>query len=116
MEREWSKNMNTHISWLLAIAVAATCLTAGCSKPNPTAETTEAAGTIVAAKRALNDGPATSTSSAETASATITIDLAAAEEAAKQTRAKSATAAKDAANASAGGPKNGDREMDHNKW
>ena len=108
--------MDTRFSRLLAILIAATSLTTGCSKPSSTPETTEAAGTIVAAKRVLNGDAATSASSADTASATVAIELAAAEEAAKKPRANSATEAKDAANASSGGRKNGDREMDHNKW
>lgn len=108
--------MNTRFSWSIAIVVAVTLLTTGCSKPSSTPETTDAAGTIVAAKRVLNDDAATGESSADTASATVAIELAAAEQAAKQPRANSPAEAKDAANASTGGPKNGDREMDHNKW
>ncbi len=108
--------MYTRVSPLLAIIIAATSLTAGCSKQSPTPETTEATGTIVAAKRALNTDTAETASSDNTGSAPDATAVAAAEEAAKGPSADSTMEAKDAAKASAGGPKNGDREIDHNKW
>jgi hypothetical protein len=103
----------TRLSSLLAIIIAATSLTAGCAKQSSTPETNDASGTIMAAKRALNTE---SESTANADSATVSADVVAAEIAIKDLSSNSPEEAKHAAGASAGGPKNGDREIDHNKW
>jgi len=108
--------MHTRPTKLVAFILAAAFVTSGCSKTGSTPESTEAAGTIMAAKRSLNTDPTGTTSIENTDSATIALDVAAAEDAAKAPTVDSAMKAKDAANASAGSPKNGDREIDHNKW
>jgi hypothetical protein len=108
--------MHTRPTKLVAFILAAVFVTSGCSKTSPTPESTEAAGTIMAAKRSLNTAPTGTASVENTDSATVALDVAAAEDAAKEPTVDSAMKAKDAANASAGGPKNGDRGLDHNKW
>jgi hypothetical protein len=64
----------------------------------------------------MNTDDASAPSSENTNATLVATDLAAAEEAAKGPSMNSTMEAKDAANAAAGGPKNGDREIDHNKW
>lgn len=108
--------MHTRPAGLAAFILAAAFLTSSCSKTSPTPASTEAAGTIMAAKRALNTDPNGTAFGENTGSATVALDVAAAEDAAKEPTVDSAIKAKDAANASAGGPKNGDRGLDHNKW
>lgn len=105
--------MHERVSCLLYMAIATVLLTTGCSKETPAPDTNDATGTIVAAKRTLNTE---SESNANAGSATVATDVVAAEIAIKDLSSNSAEAAKDAAGASAGGIKNGDREIDHNKW
>ena len=105
--------MHTSASWFLAAVVAAAFALAACSKGESTDVGTGAAGTIVAAKRAISTaGDAASPVDAAAHAA----DAAAAAEVAQGAAGGTAQDAADAAAAASGSAKNRNQGAVHNKW
>ena len=105
--------MHPRTSWFLATVVAAALALTACSKGDSTDVANGAAGTIMAAKRAITTAAETAAPAAGTAEAAKS-DAAA--EVARAAVGGTALEAADAAEAASGSGKNSNRGAVHNNW